>query len=474
MSTEPKTPAVQPQSAGGFMTQAREQGIPPAVLAEQQRAKTEIEAALTIAASMPRDEKHAMDKIVISCQREGLAEKAQYQYSRGGTAISGASIVLMEAIAQRWGNIDFGFRELSRYPARGNQPGQSVIEAYAWDLETNIRRKVQFVVEHAMKAGGKIKQLTDPRDIYEYVANQSQRRVRTCLENIIPRDIVETACRECDETLKAQIKDVADSAKKMLQAFVAFDVTQAMVEGRIQRHIAAITPAQIIGLRKIYTSIKDGMSEAGDWFDADVAEEETAAEKAKKAMREKSAKAKATKAEAADPPPAPTPTPETKPKPAPPSPPSEPAPLAPQGTKERQPIQAAIDQAFGEIRKENDPGKITLIDATFTAREDVDDRARRLVHATAEGRIEELKFMPQEAEPPAEPLAPPEVPEPAAADYKEQVAQWLVDLDVVETVRGLKQALAAIPAVWPESARQMITAKINTKIDGLVGTKQGG
>ena len=80
-------------------------------MAEQQRAKSEIEAALTIAAARPRDEKLAMDNILISCQRSGLAAKSQYEYARGGTAISGASIVLMEAIAQRYGNLEFGFRE---------------------------------------------------------------------------------------------------------------------------------------------------------------------------------------------------------------------------------------------------------------------------------------------------------------------------------------------------------------------------
>lgn len=296
MSNEEATElASEPQAAGGFLTQVRDRGLSPALLAEQQRAKSEIEAALTIAANMPRDEKRAMDGILVSCQRKGLAAKAQYQYSRGGTPIYGPSIVLMEAIAQRWGNIDFGFRELSRYPGRGGLPGESVVEAYAWDLESNTRRKVVFQVEHAMMTNKKKKILTDPRDIYEYVANQAQRRVRTCLENIIPRDIVDSACEECDRTLKAEVKDIAEATAKMLAAFSTFGVTQGMIEGRIQRRIDAITPAQIIGMKKIYASLRDGMSEVADWFDVSEAPEgekpQTAIDKAKAAMREKAAEA---------------------------------------------------------------------------------------------------------------------------------------------------------------------------------------
>lgn len=260
-------------------------------MAEQQRAKSEIEAALTIAAAKPRDEKRAVARILNACQRPGLAERAQYRYSRGGTDICGASIDLLEVCAQHWGNIEFGFRELARYPGEGNKPGESVVEAFAWDLETNTRRRTQFTVQHAMKAGGRTKTLTDPRDIYEFIANHAQRRVRTCLENLIPRDIVEDACGECDKTLQASINDIGKASSEMAKAFASIGVTKEMIEGRIQRSIASITAAQIIGLRKVYKSIKDGLSEPSDWFAAPEAQDNTpkasAADKAKAAMREK-------------------------------------------------------------------------------------------------------------------------------------------------------------------------------------------
>src|SRR5262249_38347346 len=53
-------------------------------------------------------------------------------------------------------------------------------------------------------------------------------------------------------------------------AFAEFGVTAAQIETRIQRRLEAIRPAQVVGLRKVYNSLRDGMSVAADWFDANV------------------------------------------------------------------------------------------------------------------------------------------------------------------------------------------------------------
>lgn len=235
-------------------------------MAEQQRAKSEIEAALTIAAARPRDEKRGLDRILTACQRVGLAAKAEYQYSRGGTDITGPSIDLMEVVAQHWCNLEFGFRELARYPGAGGQPGESVVEAFAWDLETNVRRRTQFTVAHSEKTKKGLRVMNDPRDIYEWIANQAQRRVRTCLENLIPRDIVEAAIDQCHETLKAHDPVTPEKVKRMLEWFAEHGVSKEAVEARIQRRIESITPAQMQSMRRIVKSISDGLSAPEDWF----------------------------------------------------------------------------------------------------------------------------------------------------------------------------------------------------------------
>ena len=274
----------QPSNGSTGLITRPQASLPPASLAEQQRAITEIQASLTIAKQSPRDEKEAMDRILTTCQRLRVAEDHAFEYSRGGTAITGATIKLMEVIAQHWGNIEFGFRELARYLGTAGRAGESVVEAFAWDLQTNTRRRVQFTVEHAMVAYGKKKVLTDPRDIYEYIANNAQRRVRTCLENIIPRDIVDVAMEECAKTLKEQAPVTPDGLKKLCEAFGKFGVTKEQIEARIQRRLDSMTSAQYAAMRRIYKSLDEGMSQPGEWF-KDAAGESVADAKPKSATQ---------------------------------------------------------------------------------------------------------------------------------------------------------------------------------------------
>lgn len=224
------------------------------------REVQEVQAMMTIAKRFPRDEKAALDRIINACTRKGLADSACYQYSRGGTDITGPSIRLAEAIAQAWGNLQFGVRELEQ------RNGESTVEAFAWDLETNTRQVKTFQVKHERHTKMGAKALTDPRDIYELVANQGARRVRACILGVVPGDVVDVAVKQCDVTLNATVEVTPESIKKLIDVFAGFKVSKEQIEARIQRHIDAITPAQIVALRKIYNSLKDGMSKAGDWF----------------------------------------------------------------------------------------------------------------------------------------------------------------------------------------------------------------
>lgn len=235
----------------------------PAVLAEAaiQREIAEVQGAMIIAKKFPRNQAQAVERIMIACQRQSLAEEALYSYSRGGTEITGPSIRLAEAIAQQWGNLSFGIRELEQ------RLGESTIEAYAWDLETNTRQNKVFQVRHMRYTRKGSYDLQDPRDIYEMVANQGARRLRACILGIVPGDVVESAKNQCETTLKVKADISPEAVQKMLTVFGEVGVNKEMIEKRIQRKLESITPAQIIGLRKIYNSIKDGMSNAGDWFE---------------------------------------------------------------------------------------------------------------------------------------------------------------------------------------------------------------
>jgi hypothetical protein len=228
---------------------------------DQQRAIAEVQAAMVIARMNPRDPIEAMDRILNACARPTLAEAAVYQYSRGGQDVTGPSIRLAEAIAQSWGNFQFGIRELEQ------RNGESTVQAFAWDVETNTRREVTFQVPHLRHTRNGSKRLEDPRDVYEMVANQGARRLRACILAVIPGDVTEAAVRQCEATMKAKADTSPEGVRRILEAFAEFAVTKEQIEKRIQRRMDAIQPAQVVALRKIHTSLRDGMSVPADWFE---------------------------------------------------------------------------------------------------------------------------------------------------------------------------------------------------------------
>jgi hypothetical protein len=257
---------------------------------EQQRATAEVQGAIVLAKKFPRNQIEAMDRILVACQRQGLAEQALYSYSRGGTEITGPSIRLAEAIAQNWGNLQIGIRELEQ------RNGESTVEAFAWDMETNVREVKTFQVKHERYTKKGKYALEDPRDIYELTANQGARRLRACILGIIPGDVVEAAQNQCESTLKAKADTSPDALKKLVEAFEKYKVTKEQIEKRIQRRLDTITAAQLIQLRKIFNSLKDGMSNPADWFE--VAEAKTADAGAN--LKDKLKKTKATPPPAED------------------------------------------------------------------------------------------------------------------------------------------------------------------------------
>lgn len=227
---------------------------------ESARSMAEIQAAVYMAKQFPRDTRQAYENILKACQRPGLANRAIYEYSRGGTNITGPSIRLAEAIASEWGNIFYGFQELEqtrRY---------TVAQAYAWNVETNVKAVRTVTVPHERHTRSGVTILTDPRDIYELVANNMARRLRACILEVVPGDVVDDAIAACLETQRAHADLSPEGIKKLIDAFAAFNVTKEDLEAYIQRSISAITAGNVCRLRSIYQSLADGMANPSDFF----------------------------------------------------------------------------------------------------------------------------------------------------------------------------------------------------------------
>lgn len=232
---------------------------------DQLRTIQEAQAAIIIAQRFPRDEIKRTLKIQEACKRHSLSEVAFYSYPKGGVTVTGASIHLAKTLAMNWGNLQFGIRELSQ------KNGESLVEAYCWDMERNYRPSIVFTVKHERYARGKITKISDPREIYEMVANYGARRLRKCILDCIPEDVVEMAKNICEETLKkGDGVSTKDRVIKMMSAFKELGVTQEMIEKKIGHKSEAISPVEIVNLQKIFISLRDGASQVQDWFLNDI------------------------------------------------------------------------------------------------------------------------------------------------------------------------------------------------------------
>lgn len=232
-----------------------------AVAIEQERAIAEAQGKLVIAKKFPRNQADAYQRVMEACSRPGLAEEAMYSFPRAGQTVTGPSIRLAEELARCWGNIDYGLRELSR------RSGESEMEAYAWDLETNTMTSQKFTVKHIRDTRGGRVDLTDERDIYEIGANMGARRLRARLLAILPPDLVDAAVQRCRETLAGRAdRPMTDRVRDLVNAFATLGIRAELIEKRVGKKLDDILPDELVDLRTIYKSIKDGVAKPSEYF----------------------------------------------------------------------------------------------------------------------------------------------------------------------------------------------------------------
>ncbi len=228
---------------------------------ESERAVAEAQGKMVLAKRFPRDTAMAAARAIDACKRPSLAEAGIYRYSRGGGNVEGPSIRLAEELARCWGNIEYGLRELSR------KDGYSEMEAFAWDLETNVRSVQNFTVRHIRDKRGGGQELREERDIYEITANMGSRRVRARILAILPPDLTDAAVAQVRKTLRDGSElPLADRINNMVRFLVSHGVTTTMLVSYLGHPIDQTTPDELVDLKGIATSLKDGQSKVSDHF----------------------------------------------------------------------------------------------------------------------------------------------------------------------------------------------------------------
>jgi hypothetical protein len=239
----------------------RPAGVSQATAVEQQRAIAEVQAAVVVAQSCPRDMQSAEAEMEYVCGRMDMAEHAFYQVVNRGT---GMSVHLARELARIWGNIDYGVKELHRSDERG----ESEVLAFAWDQQRNTRSSRSFIVPHQrMKAGSRV-DLVDLQDIYLNNQNVGARAVRECIQTILPRWFTEKAQNLCRQTLEhGEGKPLADRVAAIIKAFKDnVGVTEQQLEQRLGKKRGQWDASDIAQLTIIGQSIKRGEIKVEDEF----------------------------------------------------------------------------------------------------------------------------------------------------------------------------------------------------------------
>lgn len=251
------------QRAAQMPTGATATRIGQGTAVEQSRAAAEVLAAVEVAHRFPRDVQYARAQMLDSCQQYGLAERAFYRFKRGGDSISGPSVHLARELARCWGHIQHGIVELRR----DDEYGQSEMQAWAWDVQTNTRVSTNFVVPHKRDTKKGVKDLTDMRDVYENNTNQGSRRLREMIFAILPPWFTDEAQRLCHETLaNGGGKPLAQRITDAIQGFDGIGVTVEQLQTKLGRSKDRWDGYDVAKLGTIFTSIQRGEVTREDEF----------------------------------------------------------------------------------------------------------------------------------------------------------------------------------------------------------------
>lgn len=233
-----------------------------ATVVEQSRAVAEVAAAVQVAQTFPRDLDRAMADLRDTCSRLPVANRAFYQVPNRG---QGLSVHLMRELARIWGNVDYGVRELRRDDAAG----ESEMQAWAWDQQTNTRSTRSFIQPHQRMKGKARQDLVDLNDIYLSNQNTGARAVRECISSVLPDWAIAEAEGICRRTLEhGEGKSIEVRTRESVAAFEKLGVTRTQLEDHVGAKAGKWTPVMLADLARAYTSITQDGIDAAEFFPA--------------------------------------------------------------------------------------------------------------------------------------------------------------------------------------------------------------
>jgi len=259
------------QESAALATREEMTEVSPTRLAAE--AKYMVESAITIALRFPRNEDKAFATLMRACTRPNFAEQTQYTYPRGGdkdcshewaqsrckhcnaVLVTGPSVYLAREALRIWGNAWADIEVVT------DAETCRVVLAWAWDLQTNVRRGFQRQFEKVIYRRGKGWIVPDERELQELTSRNAAIAERNAIFRLLPRDLIDDALEMSQQTVTDRAaKDPDAERKKILIAFQRLNVTPEMLQTYLGHKVQESSPHELTQLRAIWKSIEDGNS----------------------------------------------------------------------------------------------------------------------------------------------------------------------------------------------------------------------
>jgi hypothetical protein len=224
-------------------------------------AMTEVLIAHQRAMAYPRSPEKKAEIIYAMCQDINFASDAIYKVTSKG---EGLKVQTMKSIAQIWGNIRAGVIH------HGEYGDESQIETYAIELENNFSFSETWTVSHKTKQGDTVKLLPNPDRIFTHVKANASKSARSTMSSVIPDWLQDNVKRLCKQTMHRDVPDVKRAWHDSLKFFkescgVDAPALLAWVDCK-DLNPDHLTPAHIVELRILASSLKEGLESADQIF----------------------------------------------------------------------------------------------------------------------------------------------------------------------------------------------------------------
>lgn len=232
------------------------------------RSEIKEKSKFAIAKQFRRDETRATKKLLEAAKIPDFAAKCYYSYPRGKSEVFGGSINLALEMARVFGNIDI--ERIIVDPDK--ELDKRTIRVSVTDLETNMHSSAEATFKkliQRVQADGRTAWVQpDERDLRELTNRHFAILTRNCIFDIVPRWLTKRIVDVARDSVKKQTRrmDINELREAVLRQLEDMAVYKQQVEDYIGHSYETTSAEELVELRGIIQSIRDGATKPEDYF----------------------------------------------------------------------------------------------------------------------------------------------------------------------------------------------------------------